>query len=325
MKTAATALTLTTLFVLLLMTACGKDTPVIPTVEPSTPAVAEEAPTAEPTAEPTSQPSAEPKASPTQGPTGRAHSTAPSPIHPPEATPQEQEHQAPKQPTDPAATQGASRDKSDPRHQTGNTPCTDRGGCQTVEPRQWPPTQAQELLAQLPQSEYQCLPEEFKDGTAWLNLENPPSDPQLAHTALSCISDESINRLFLVSQLQLDADLSQESIECLAHSPAGGLIRRMVDDTASLEHPDQQFDALLYSLMGITLSILQCLPPEELEQMGIFPEDQQLLDCIFEDPDTIGTILEALLQRDTEFLATFEDKTETCADEVIKIVPDLQP
>ena len=204
-------------------------------------------------------------------------------------------------------------------------PCNTRGGCQTAAPAPTLEIRAQELLAQLPQSEYNCLPQQFKDGAAWLNFEDPPSDPQLANAALSCISDESINRLFLVPQLQLDADLSEASIECLAHSPAGGLIRQMVEDIADLEQvEDQQFNALFYSLMGTALSVLQCLPTEELEQMGILPQDQELFACTFEDPNTMGTILEALLQQDTEILAKFEDRTETCAEQVMRIVPDLE-
>ena len=329
MHTATKAFTVPMLFVLLLITACGNDAPVIPTVVPSTPAPENQAPTAQPTSPSSEVVSTVATAIPAPPPTRGRHSPSPTPAQ--KDVPEGEDHDLANGSIDPGLTAEPSEDPPSQAQTTETTPCNIRGGCQI--PDATPPLeiQAKNLLAQLPKSEYDCLPEQFKDGTAWLNLEDPPSDPQLANAALSCISDENINRLFLVSHLQLEADLSEASIECLAHSPAGGLIRRMVEDAAALQNiadheriEDQQFGALYYSLMGIAASVLQCLPPEELEEMGILPEEQQLFACIFKDPDTIGIILDALLQQDTEVLATIEDTAETCASQIVRTVHDPQ-
>ena len=113
----------------------------------------------------------------------------------------------------------------------------------------------EQVHLKLTEEELQCLPEAMqRDGTNVM-----PSGPDSPKTLIDCLSDSSLNHLFLIEGLQQQNDLQDETAACLGQNPLGPTMRAMLLKT---ESPDAQF-GLIILIIGATMAMADCLTDQK--------------------------------------------------------------
>ena len=173
----------------------------------------------------------------------------------------------------------------------------------------------QELLQQLPQDELACVEENFPTGEIWQGPNMPmPNDLEATQALFNCLSDESIARMLIIPSFQEEAVVSQETAECIAQGPTGGIIRAIVAGPEMQEEPEAMMGTTLATMMAMTVVMLDCLNDEEWAERGMKPQDREMLRCINRQIP-MEEMVDAVLRQDMEKLEQLETLSDACAME----------
>ena len=168
-----------------------------------------------------------------------------------------------------------------------------------------------EIIASLPQDEFQCLPEDVRDGrveTSVFRIHSAWHADQLNHSA-HCLSDQNIARLMILPEVSAQTSLTAIQENCIATSTLGGMIRRTLpqwDDFPT-------FDAALFAAIAhFTLITEICVPAETFSQLRLVGTELDRLKCITPTPQDAEGLHSQIIQNGSSILDRQIDAAAPC-------------
>ena len=151
-----------------------------------------------------------------------------------------------------------------------------------------------EALEALPEDEYECLPEDVRNGDVETSVELLSSAWQAAKLteAAACLSDESVVRVMIMPALLAEVPLDGGSVDCLVGSGLGSMVRR----TLPLGGEFYQLDAALFAaLAGLALQAELCMSDEQFALLELRGTELDRLRCIVATPEDAEALLVRIL------------------------------
>ena len=168
-----------------------------------------------------------------------------------------------------------------------------------------------EIIASLPQDEFQCLPDDVRDGrveTSVFRIHSAWHADQLNHYA-HCLSDQNIARLMVLPEVSAQTSLTAIQENCIATSTLGGMIRRTLpqwDDFPT-------FDAALFAAIAhFTLIAEICVPAETFSQLRLVGTELDRLKCITPTPQEAEELHNQIIQNGSSVLDRQIDAAAPC-------------
>ena len=213
--------------------------------------------------------------------------------------------QAPKaQPTAPSGTTGATATPT-PTADLGTNP--DPGHTSTPSGDAAP---TQPTMTDLSQEEKDCL------GPEILELMNggETEDIAILKSIIGCLTDASINQMFLVEPMTEDGPLSDTTVACMHDSAAAPALREaMASISEDQEESMDAFWIMMKLTIGAVFASLDCMDREERAIYGTELDlDDAGINCVIDALEQSGDNVAAVLMQDDAALVGLEQHIERC-------------
>ena len=158
--------------------------------------------------------------------------------------------------------------------------------------------------------EERCLGPE----TLELMAQGETVDIPMLKFVISCLSDVSINRMFLVEPVIEDSPLSETTVDCMENSGAAPALREAIASIGeSQEEAMDAFWAMLTLTLGALFASLDCMTPDERAIFGSELDlDNAGIDCVIDALEESGGLIAAVLVQDATALAELEQSMTGC-------------
>ena len=182
-------------------------------------------------------------------------------------------------------------------------------------------------IADLPQEEQDCIPEEILSGTVNPNptkiqtreysrtLEETVEHAHVLKETVACLSDESVTRLMLApitENRETGKPVPQEFKECLVKSNSASLLRKATEADTEGNH---FIDGIYAAVTGTVANMSQCRNADDEEN---WTQDERnmmdLVTCFIRTPDEAMEFVDLVIADDQEKLEEMEDRAEECEE-----------